>query len=46
MELGIRCFYLIIKAIEKFIEENDQFSSLDDLLNDAEYVSELSRYHV
>ena len=32
-------------AVEKFIEESDQFSSLDDLLNDAEYVSVLSRYH-
>jgi uncharacterized surface protein with fasciclin (FAS1) repeats len=32
-------------AIEQFIEESDQFSSLDDLLNDAEYVNILSRYH-
>jgi len=32
-------------AIQRFIDESDQFSSLDDLLNDAEYVAILSRYH-
>jgi uncharacterized surface protein with fasciclin (FAS1) repeats len=33
-------------AVEKFINENDQFSSLNDLLGNAEYVSILCRYHV
>jgi uncharacterized surface protein with fasciclin (FAS1) repeats len=32
-------------AIEQFIDESDQFSTLDDLLNDAEFVAILSRYH-
>jgi uncharacterized surface protein with fasciclin (FAS1) repeats len=32
-------------AIQKFIDESDQFSSLEDLLNDPEYVAILSRYH-
>jgi uncharacterized surface protein with fasciclin (FAS1) repeats len=32
-------------AIQKFIDESDQFSSLDDLLNDAEFVAMLARYH-
>ncbi len=32
-------------AISRFIEASDQFSSLDELLNDAGYVSALSRYH-
>jgi len=33
-------------AINDFIEQSDQYSSLDDLLNDAEYVNAFSRYHV
>ena len=32
-------------AIQQFIDESDQFSTLDDLLNNAEYVSIISRYH-
>ena len=32
-------------AIQQFIDESDQFSTLDDLLNDAEFVAILSRYH-
>ena len=34
------------KAVEAFISQNNQFSSLNDLLNDKAYVSALSRYHV
>jgi uncharacterized surface protein with fasciclin (FAS1) repeats len=33
-------------AIDLFIAGSDQFSSLDDLLGNKEYVSILSRYHV
>jgi uncharacterized surface protein with fasciclin (FAS1) repeats len=32
-------------AIERFIEESGQFSSLEDLLNDPEYVAIIGRYH-
>jgi uncharacterized surface protein with fasciclin (FAS1) repeats len=32
-------------AIQQFIDESDQFSTLDDLLNDAEFVAILGRYH-
>ncbi|MFZ5941639.1 MAG: fasciclin domain-containing protein [Bacteroidota bacterium] len=34
------------EAVQRFIAGNDQFSSLEDLLNDLEYVSILARYHV
>ena len=33
-------------AINQFINNTDQFSSLNDLVNDAEYVAAFSRYHV
>jgi len=33
-------------AVSRFISESGRFSSLDDLLNDQEYVNALSRYHV
>lgn len=33
-------------AITRFIETNSQFSSLNDILNDAEYASAFSRFHV
>ncbi len=33
-------------AIDRFLNESDQFSSLNDLLNDAEYVHAFCRYHV
>lgn len=33
-------------AVEEFIKGNSQFSSLNDLLNNQEYISALSRYHV
>jgi uncharacterized surface protein with fasciclin (FAS1) repeats len=32
-------------AIQQFIDESDQFSTLEDLLNDAEFVAILGRYH-
>jgi uncharacterized surface protein with fasciclin (FAS1) repeats len=34
------------EAVEVFINQNDQFATLDDLLADEDYVSTLSRYHV
>jgi uncharacterized surface protein with fasciclin (FAS1) repeats len=34
------------EAINRFINESDQFSSLNDLLNDTEFVKAFSRYHV
>lgn len=34
------------EAVEVFITQNEQFASLSDLLDDKEYVSALSRYHV
>lgn len=33
-------------AIDQFISSTDQFSSLNDLLNDSGYVAAFSRYHV
>ena len=44
--VGYTLFLPDNNAINQFIEESDQFSSLDDLLNNTEYVSALSRYHV
>jgi uncharacterized surface protein with fasciclin (FAS1) repeats len=44
--VGYTLFLPDNNAVNQFIEENEQFSSLDDLLNDLEYVSILSRYHV
>jgi uncharacterized surface protein with fasciclin (FAS1) repeats len=43
--VGYTLFLPDNEAIQKFIDESDQFSSLDDLLNDAEFVKILSRYH-
>jgi uncharacterized surface protein with fasciclin (FAS1) repeats len=34
------------KAIDEFIKESPQFSSLNDILNNAEYAETFSRYHV
>ncbi len=34
------------EAIEEYIRENDQYGSLNDLLNDAKFVSAFARYHV
>src|SRR6056297_2538656 len=33
-------------ALAKFIDQNQQFSSLDDMLNNQEYINAFSRYHV
>lgn len=33
-------------AVTKFIDENDQFSSLEALLQDTEYAAEVVRYHL
>jgi uncharacterized surface protein with fasciclin (FAS1) repeats len=44
--IGYTLFLPGNNAVNQFIEESGQFSTLDDLLNDKEYVSALSRYHV
>lgn len=44
--IGYTLFLPDNNAVDNFIEENDAFSSLDDLLNDSVYVRSLSRYHV
>lgn len=33
-------------AIDQFVTNSEQFSSLNDLLNDTEYIATFSRYHV
>ncbi len=43
--LGYTLFLPTNDAVDQFIEENDQFSSLNDLLSDKEYVFTFSRYH-
>jgi len=43
--VGYTLFLPDNEAIQRFIDESDQFSTLDELLNDAEFVSILSRYH-
>jgi uncharacterized surface protein with fasciclin (FAS1) repeats len=43
--VGYTLFLPDNKAIQQFIDESDRFSTFDDLLNDAEYVSIISRYH-
>jgi uncharacterized surface protein with fasciclin (FAS1) repeats len=44
--LGYTLFLPTNEAISNFIEDNSNYSSLNDLLNDVEYVSEFGRYHV
>lgn len=44
--LGYTLFLPDNSAVSQFIEESDQYATLEDLLNDAAYVSALSRYHV
>lgn len=46
MAAGYTLFLPNNKAVDEFISTNPKFSSLNDLLNDQEYVSALSRYHV
>ena len=43
--LGYTLFLPTNEAIDSFIQESDQFSSLDDLLADTEYAGTLGRYH-
>jgi len=45
-QIGYTLFLPDNEAVDEFIEESGRFSSLDDLLNDANYVSVLARYHV
>lgn len=44
--LGYTLFLPTNDAVDMFIEESEQYASLDDLLNDSAYVSALARYHV
>jgi uncharacterized surface protein with fasciclin (FAS1) repeats len=44
--IGYTLFLPNNAAIDEFIAESDQYSSLQDLLNDPEYVSAICRYHV
>lgn len=44
--VGYTLFLPDNNAVNQFIEESGQFSSLNDLLNNSEYVSSMSRYHV
>jgi uncharacterized surface protein with fasciclin (FAS1) repeats len=44
--IGYTLFLPDNHAVDQFINESEQFSSLNDLLNDLNYVSTLSRYHV
>jgi len=44
--LGYTLFLPTNEAIQKFIEKNNNYSSLDDLLADVDYASEFGRYHV
>jgi len=44
--LGYTLFLPTNEAISNFIDENDSYSSLSDLLNDLDYVEEFGRYHV
>jgi len=43
--IGYTLFLPTNEAIDQFIEDSDQFSSLDELLADQEYVSSFSRFH-
>jgi len=44
--LGYTLFLPDNDAVNEFIQQRPEFSSLTDLLNDEEYVNALSRYHV
>jgi uncharacterized surface protein with fasciclin (FAS1) repeats len=43
---GYTLFLPTNDAIDAFIQQNDKFSSFDDLLADINYVSTMARYHV
>jgi len=44
--IGYTLFLPDNDAINRFIEENDQYASLQEMLDDKEYVRAFSRYHV
>ena len=44
--VGYTCFLPDNAAIDEFIEQSDRFGSLEDLLEDTEYVRAFGRYHV
>jgi uncharacterized surface protein with fasciclin (FAS1) repeats len=44
--IGYTLFLPDNEAIDGFIEESDQYSSLNDLLQDKEFSADLARYHV
>ncbi|MEN8227109.1 MAG: fasciclin domain-containing protein [Bacteroidota bacterium] len=44
--IGYTLFLPDNDAIDKFIQESDQYTSLQEILNDTEYTRALSRYHV
>jgi uncharacterized surface protein with fasciclin (FAS1) repeats len=44
--VGYTLFLPDNNAVNQFIEESGRFSTLNDLLNDKEYVTILARYHV
>ena len=44
--IGYTLFLPDNNAVDKFIDQSDRFSSLADLLNDVDYLSELARYHI
>jgi len=44
--IGYTLFLPDNEAIDKFIRENDLYSSLDDLVQDKAFSADLSRYHV
>ena len=44
--IGYSLFLPDNNAVNRFIEQSQQFNSLDDLLNDQDFVSALGRYHI
>ena len=44
--VGYTCFLPDDAAIDEFIQQSDQFGSLDELLEDKDYVRAFARYHV
>lgn len=45
-ETGYTLFAPDNEAVSRFVDENEQFSSLNDLLSDTAYCAVLSRFHV
>lgn len=44
--VGYTLFLPTNQAVDEFIKNSNEYSSLDDLLNDTKFVSALARYHV